>query len=159
MDKAQKKAGGKGLQVAERAVFAVFLVMAATLVSGWIYRRVSGSGWYQEKQVKEAFRELAQKLEDPESIRCIKIDRLGSETQVLYDMPENLFEELGCFGYAQVTEEDRRREIFASDVLMTVWKDGSSCIFHITEEGEIYWNYLRVDCPPLVKWYSSLTDQ
>lgn len=153
MESIQKKAESGFFKVVDRVVFAVFLVMAATIAFGLI----SNSGWYQERQTRKDFRDLAAKVQDAESIVRIEIDRLGSEGQVIYGVPEKLFDDFGCVGYSPVAEEERQREIFASDVVRVVYEDASSSVFHITEEGEIYWNYLKINCPSLVEWYLSYT--
>lgn len=157
MESTTKKTEDRFLKIFDRVIFAVFLVMAAAIAVGLIYRWVSHSGWYQEGQVRKEFQDLAAKVQDAESIVRIEIDRLGSEVQVIYDMPEELFDDFGCAGYSPVTEEERQREIFASDVVRVVYEDESGSVFHITEEGEIYWNYLKINCPSLVEWYSSYT--
>lgn len=155
MERIQRKTEDRYLKIADRVVFAVFLVMAAAIASGLIYRSVTNSGWYQEGQARKEYQELAAKVKDAESIVRIKIDRIGSGEQFIYDVPEKLFEDLGCAGNSRVTEEEKQREISKSDAVIVVYEDESYSIFHITEEGEVYWNYLKMNCPSLVEWYSS----
>ena len=157
MERTKKKTEDRFLKIADRVVFAVFLVMAAAIAAGLIYRWVSNSGWYQEGQARKEFQELAAKVKDADSIVRIKIDRTYSGEEFIYDVPEKLFEDLGCAGYSRVTEEEKCRKISASDAVIVVYEDESYSIFHITEEGEVYWNYLKMNCPSLVEWYLSYT--
>lgn len=155
MEGTTKKTEGRFLKIADRVVFAVFLVMAAAIAAGLICRWVSNSGWYQEGQAKKEFQELAAKVKGAEGIARIEIDRIDSGEQFIYDVPEKLFEDLGCAGYSRVTEEEKQREISKSDAVIVVYEDETYSIFHITEGGEVYWNYLKMNCPSLVEWYSS----
>lgn len=155
MESTTKKTEGRFLKIADRVIFAVFLVMAVTIAVGLIYRWVSNSGWYQERQVRKEFQELTAKVKDAEGIVRIKIDRIGSGEEFIYDVPEKLFDDLGCAEYSRVTEEEKCREISSSDAVIVVYEDETYSIFHITEEGEVYWNYLKMNCPSLVEWYSS----
>lgn len=155
MERTREKTEGRFLKIADKVVLAVFLVMAAAIASGFIYRSVTNSGRYQEGQARKEFQELEAKVKDAEGIMHIAIDRIDSGQQFIYDVPEKLFEDLVCAGYSRVTEEEKQREISKSDVVIVVYEDESYSIFHITEEGEVYWNYLKMNCPSLVEWYSS----
>ena len=155
MESTTKKTEGRFLKIADRVVFAVFLVMAAVIASGLIYRTAINSVRYQERQARKEFQELAAKVKDAEGIVCIEIDRVGFGEQLIYDVPEKLFDDLGCAGYSRVTEEEKTQEISKSDAVIVIYEDESYSVFHIMEDGEVYWKYLKMNCPSLVEWYLS----
>ncbi len=143
----------KAKRIFELVIVCLFAIIVTSISSILIYRYVVNSDWYIEAQTKKSFSEVKERLGETDGIKYIKIDDNGEELFV-YDIPEELFDDLSAKHYERVEDLETRLEIWSGICITVFYEEGQGPSFFLTEDGKLYWAYdLEVECPSLIAWY------
>ncbi len=142
-------------KIFEYGIISLFLVIVVSLASVSIYRSVIKSDWYSERQMKNSFIEMTEKVNNSEKIEYIKIENNGAE-KLIYDVPEDLFDDISCDSFESVKDPMKQREIFSGALVAAFYEDGTYTAFFITN-GELYFGTeLKIKCPSLMAWLNEI---
>lgn len=143
---------------AEWIVIGLFLAFVVSFSSIQIYRAVIGSDWYNEKLTKKSFTAITEKLNEADNINYIQIDSEG-EALFIHAVPSLLFDDISLKSFETVKDFEKQREIFNQTCIVVFYKDGTPTSFFITEDSEIYWGTIKVECPSLLSWYNEVINE
>lgn len=127
-----------------------------SLSSLYIYKAVTSSEWYDQMQLKKAFKEEYLHVTDSDQIIYVGISPQGNEDswEYFYDTPTNLFADMTCDNFDEIDDPAKVKEILTYDWIMVIFKDASKSIYFISPQEEIYWGTsFVVECPSLLSWY------
>lgn len=140
----------------EGILIGLFIAIVASILSIQIYRSVVNAEWYNEKQTKKKFLQVAEKVNDTDQIKCIKVDD-NIEERFVYDAPAELFDDLAAKSYEHIEDVEKQIEIWTQGCVTVFYNDGTAASFFITDDGEIYWGTsLKIECPSLLTWYREI---
>lgn len=124
--------------------------------SVFAYKAVIETEWYHTQMLKKAFRQEKAHLNDHKQIIYVGISPQGNDDtwEYHYDVPEELFDDISCDNFKEISDTEKIEEILGYDWIMIIFKDASKSIYFISPEEEIYWGTsFTVECPSLLEWY------
>ncbi len=139
--------------VGEWVMIGSAIAIVASIISIITYREVINSDWYIEWKAKKSFSEICDAVNDADSIAYIKIQDNGDDRDI-YDIPSELFDDIECHDYTEINDFEKRIEIFNEPCLVVFFKDGSYISFSLCENGDIYWDTIKINCPSIAEWYN-----
>lgn len=145
----------KTKKILEYGIICLFLVIVVSFASISIYRSVINSDWYGERQMKNSFIEITEKVNNSEKIEYIKVENNGAE-KFIYDIPEDLFNDISCDSFESVKEPIKQRDIFSGTLVAVFYEGGTYTAFFISN-GELYFGTdLKIKCPSLMVWVNEI---
>ena len=145
----------KPKKILEFGIICLFLVIVISFASVSIYHSVINSDWYSEKQMKNYFIEMAEKVNRSEIIKYIKVENNGDE-KFIYDVPEDLFDDISCDSFESVKDPIKQREIFSGALVAVFYEDGTYTAFFISNEELYFGTDLKIGCPSLMAWVNEI---
>lgn len=142
-------------KILEYGIICLFLVIVISFASVSIYRSVINSDWYSERQMKNYFIEMSEKVNNSEKIEYIKVENNGDE-KLIYDVPEDLFDDISCDSFESVKDPIKQREIFSGTLVAVFYEDGTYTAFFITNEELYFGTDLKIKCPSLMVWVNEI---
>ena len=142
-------------KILEYGIIGLFLVIVVSLASVSIYRLVINSDWFSERQMKNYFIEMTEKVNNSEKIEYIKVENNGDE-KLIYDVPEDLFDDISCDSFESVKDPIKQREIFSGTLVAVFYEDGTYTAFFITNEELYFGTDLKIKCPSLMVWVNEI---
>jgi hypothetical protein len=142
-------------KILEYGIIGLFLVIVVSLASVSIYRSVINSDWFSERQMKNYFIEMTEKVNNSEKIEYIKVENNGDE-KLIYDVPEDLFDDISCDSFESVKDPIKQREIFSGTLVAVFYEDGTYTAFFITNEELYFGTDLKIKCPSLMVWVNEI---
>ena len=142
-------------KILEYGIICLFLVIVVSLASVSIYRSVINSDRYSERQMKNYFIEMTEKVNNSEKIEYIKVENNGDE-KLIYDVPEDLFDDISCDSFESVKDPIKQREIFSGTFVAVFYEDGTYTAFFITNEELYFGTDLKIKCPSLMVWVNEI---
>ncbi len=144
----------KAVRVFEYVAISLFLLVVVSLTSIVVYRAVIGSDWYQEIRIRDGFIAQKEKLQSENAIDYLGINGVNAPLRYFPADDPLLFFDLSCENYSLLASEEEIRDLFRETSITVFFKDGSQTHFYISDQNELYWGSLKVDCPSLLRWYS-----
>ena len=142
-------------RLVEWIVIGLFIAVVASVISITVYRSVVNSDWYNDKQTEWMLSQMIEKVNDADNIEYVMIDdNVGSEFYI-YDVPEELFDDLTSDRYARIEDEEEQRRIWRYPFIAVYFNDGTTVSFNVTDSGEVYWGATEIYCPSLTEWFWS----
>ena len=145
----------KPKKILEFGIICLFLVIVISFASVSIYHSVINSDWFSERQMKNYFIEMSEKVNNSEKIEYIKVENNGDE-KLIYDVPEDLFEDIFCDSFESVKDPIKQREIFSGTLVAVFYEDGTYTAFFITNEELYFGTDLKIKCPSLMVWVNEI---
>ncbi len=142
-------------KILEYGIISLFLVIVVSFASISIYRSVINSDWYGERQMKNSFIEMTEKVNNTGIIKYIKLETNGVE-KFIYDIPENLFDDISCDSFESVKDPEKQRAIFSGTLVAVFYGDDTYTSFFITNEGLYFGTDLKIKCPSLMAWLNEI---
>ncbi len=145
----------KAKRIAEGILIGLFIAIVSSILSIQIYRSVVNSEWYNEKQDRKHFSQVVEAVNDTDNIKYIKVDD-NTEERFIYDAPAELFDDLAAKSYERINDIEKQIQIWSQGCVTVFYNDGTAVSFFITDDGELYWGNLMLECPSLLAWYHEI---
>ncbi len=142
-------------KILEYGIISLFLIIVVSFASVSIYRSVINSDWYSERQMKNSFIEMTEKVNNSENIKYIKVENNGDE-KLIYDVPEDLFDDISCDSFESVKDPIKQREIFSGALVAAFYEDGTYTAFFIKDNELYFGTNLKIKCPSLMVWLNEI---
>ena len=153
----------KAKKFTEWIVISLSIVIITAIASIQIYRFVVNSDWYTEKQARNSYAQMVEKVNDPNNIKYIeiKVNDNTEEFLYIYDTPVDLFDDLKIISYERIDSIEKLLAIWRSEPCVTVFfNDHTVTSFYITEEGKVYWGeFFELKCPSLLTWFNEVINE
>ena len=98
---------------------------------------------------------MSEKVNNSEKIEYIKVENNGDE-KLIYDVPEDLFDDISCDSFESVKDPIKQREIFSGTLVAVFYEDGTYTAFFITNEELYFGTDLKIKCPSLMVWVNEI---
>ncbi len=139
-------------KVWEYVIIILFLLIVVSLIGIQTYRYVIHSDWYSEKKARESFSAITEKLQSEGSIDSLAIYKTGASLRYFpFDDPL-LFSNLCCEEFFFL-EDEEAEEIYSLNSITVFFLDGTQTHFFVSDENELFWGSLKIECPALLAWY------
>ena len=146
-------------RIAEWVIIGLFIAIVASIASIMIYHSIVNSDWYSERQTKKSFSQVVKKVNEADNIQYIKVDD-NTEERFVYDIPEELFDDLSAISYVPVENVEEWIEIWSQNCITVFYKDEEATTsFFITDDNELYWVDIKIECPSLLSWFNEVRNE